>query len=102
MKLDYSPQYYSRLKNGASESAKAVVPVVLDLVQPKSVIDLGCGTGAWLAEFKRLGVADTLGVDGPHIPINQLEIDPHDFLATDLTQPLRLHSYFDLAVSLEV
>jgi SAM-dependent methyltransferase len=102
MKLDYSPQYYSRLKNGACDSAKAVVPVVLELVRPKSVIDIGCGTGAWLAEFKRRGVADTLGVDGPHLSIDQLEIDPRDFLSADLTLPLRLHSYFDLAVSLEV
>jgi SAM-dependent methyltransferase len=102
MELDYSPQYYSRLKTGSNDSAKAVVPVVLDLVRPKSVIDLGCGTGAWLSEFKRLGVADILGVDGPHIPVNQLEIEPDEFLIADLTYPLRFRGHFDLAVSLEV
>jgi SAM-dependent methyltransferase len=102
MKLDYPPQYYHRLASGCRNSAKAVVPVVLDVVQPKSVIDLGCGTGAWLAEFKRGGVADILGVDGPHIPVDQLEIAPGNFLAADLTQPLRFRGHFDLAMSLEV
>ncbi|HEX5472957.1 MAG TPA: class I SAM-dependent methyltransferase [Lacipirellulaceae bacterium] len=102
MKLNYAPQYYDRLKDGARHSAEAVVPVVIELIRPKSVIDLGCGIGAWLAEFKRRGVPDTLGVDGPHISTAQLEIDPRDFLVADLAQPLRLHSYFDLAVSLEV
>jgi SAM-dependent methyltransferase len=102
MKLDYSLDYYSRLKEGAATSAKAVVPVVMDLIHPRSMIDLGCGTGTWLAEFKRQGVTDVLGVDGPHIPFSQLEIGPNEFVAADLLQPLRLRSYFDLAISLEV
>jgi SAM-dependent methyltransferase len=102
MKLDYSSEYYSRLKEGAASSAKAVVPEVMELIRPRSVIDLGCGTGAWLAEFKRRGVTDVLGVDGSHIPLSQLEIDPDEFISADLLQPLRLRSYFDLAMSLEV
>lgn len=102
MKLDYSSDYYSRLKGGAGESAKVVVPTVVELVRPRSVIDLGCGTGAWLAEFQRHGVQDILGIDGPHVAVRQLEIDPRDFVAADLTEPLRLRSYFDLAMSLEV
>ncbi|HJQ79638.1 MAG TPA: class I SAM-dependent methyltransferase [Lacipirellulaceae bacterium] len=102
MKTEYSPQYYHRLKSGSHNSAKAVVPVVFQLIKPHSVVDVGCGTGAWLAEFERQGVPDILGVDGAHIPVDQLEIDPGSFLAADFTQPLRLRGQFDLAVSLEV
>lgn len=102
MKLEYSADYYSRLNDGSGASAKAVVPVVKDLVQPTSVVDLGCGTGAWLAEFKRQGVSDVLGIDGPHIPLDQLEIKSSEFLAADLTRPLRLRVKFDLAMALEV
>jgi SAM-dependent methyltransferase len=102
MTLDYSPRYYRQLNEGARRSAKAIVPIVIELVNPKSVVDLGCGTGAWLAEFKRRGVADIFGIDGPHIPVNQLEIEPHCFLPADLTQPLGLQRNFDLAMSLEV
>jgi SAM-dependent methyltransferase len=102
MKTEYSPEYYNRLKSGSRNSAKAIVPVVFDVLQPRSVIDLGCGTGSWLAEFKRQGVADVVGVDGPHIPANQLEIHAREFVAADFSEPLRLRRNFDLALSLEV
>ena len=102
MKFDYSPQYYDRLSNGSSRSAAAVVPVIMEYISPKSVVDLGCGTGVWLAEFKRQGVRDILGVDGSHITASQLAIHTDNFLAADLSQPLRLQGQFDLAMSLEV
>src|SRR5262249_53581130 len=102
MKLDYSPQYYRRLKAGGSDSAKAVVPAVGGLIHPTRVVDLGLGTGEWLAEFKRRGVADIVGVDTAQVPIDELEINPEEFIATDLMEPLPLKIYFDLAMSLEV
>jgi SAM-dependent methyltransferase len=103
MKLDYSSQYYDQLSEGSSKSAAAIVPVVMEYVAPRSVVDLGCGTGVWLAEFKRQGVSDVLGVDGTHIAAAQLAIHPENFLAADLSQPLRLvGGQFDLAMSLEV
>jgi SAM-dependent methyltransferase len=102
MKIEYSPQYYDRLSNGSSRSAAAVVPFVMEYIAPKSVVDLGCGTGVWLAEFKRQGVHDILGVDGSHITASQLAIHTDSFLAADLGQPLRLPRQFDLAMSLEV
>jgi SAM-dependent methyltransferase len=102
MNTEYSPQYYNRLKSGSRNSAKAVVPAVFQLIGPHSVVDVGCGIGAWLAEFQRQGVSDILGLDGPHIPVDQLEIDAGSFLAADLTQPVRFRGQFDLALSLEV
>ena len=41
-----------------------VLPEVLGLVPAKSVIDVSCGTGDWLATFAKFGVNDYLGVDG--------------------------------------
>jgi SAM-dependent methyltransferase len=76
--------------------------MILELLHPKSVVDLGCGTGAWLAELKRQGVSRVLGVDGAHIPAEQLEINVNEFLAADVTKPLPLGDKFDLAMSLEV
>jgi SAM-dependent methyltransferase len=102
MKLDYTPQYYRRLKAGAVDSAKAIVPAVVELIHPNSVVDLGCGTAAWLAEFKHCGVADIVGVDTTQVPVDELEISPEDFVTTDLTEPLQLQGYFDLAMSVEV
>jgi SAM-dependent methyltransferase len=102
MKTKYPPQYYSRLNSGSLNSARAVVPVLFGLIEPKSVIDVGCGTGAWLSEFKRQGVSDVVGIDGPHVPVDQLEIDAGEFIAADLSEPLRIRGNFDLALSLEV
>lgn len=102
MDTQYSPAYFSRLRAGASNSAKVVVPIVTGLIRPTSVIDLGCGIGSWLAEFKRRGVEEVFGIDGSYIPTDQLEIDKSEFAAADLLRPLRLRSHYDLALSLEV
>ena len=102
MKTEYTAQYYARLSRGSRTSAAAVVPLVLELIQPTSVVDVGCGIGAWLAEFKRHGVSEVLGVDGSHVPESQLEIEPAEFLTADLSQPLQLERTYDLAMSLEV
>ena len=49
---------------GASNprAAQAIVPRLIALFHPASVMDYGCGSGTWVEEFRRLGVkAD--GVD---------------------------------------
>lgn len=33
-------------------SARAIVPHIVTLVEPSSVIDVGCGEGAWLSVFR--------------------------------------------------
>ena len=102
MAEEYSENYYNMLRDGTLRSAKAIVPLVLDLVQPKSVVDVGCGIGTGLSVFEEYGVADYLGIDGPHIDENTLEIPRDKFLSFDLKNPLRVGRQFDLVVSLEV
>jgi hypothetical protein len=34
------------------KAADAVVPLVMELVAPKTVVDFGCGIGTWLKSFK--------------------------------------------------
>jgi SAM-dependent methyltransferase len=66
------------------------------------VLDVGCGTGDWLALFERAGVDDVFGVDGPHVPTSALRIPTARFAAHDLTAPLDLGRRFDLVICLEV
>ena len=97
--------YGKELKNdepGAARSADVVVPLVMELVAPSSVVDVGCGLASWLAAFAHFGVPRIFGVDGPWVDESTLRIPPDRFLAADLTQPLRLDEHFDLVVSLEV
>jgi SAM-dependent methyltransferase len=86
----------------STSSADEVVPAVLELVQPKSVADVGCGVGTWLAAFKRAGVPVVHGYDGEYARAAGLLVDDDEFSAVDLTRPLTTDRAFDLAVSLEV
>jgi SAM-dependent methyltransferase len=86
----------------SARSAQIVVPVILELTQVQSVVDVGCGTGSWLVEFQALGITDFLGIDGGHIPMSSLRISPDHFVAQDLAAPLSVDRRFDLAISLEV
>jgi SAM-dependent methyltransferase len=97
----YSAAFYDAIQADAVRSAQVVVPRLLDLVRPRSVVDVGCGTGAWLAEFERSDVDDVLGIDGPWVDPSRLLVGPRRFLSMDLTERFELHRTFDLAVSLE-
>jgi len=97
----YDEQWYAKYQSGALRSARAMVPVVIGLFQPTSIVDLGCGTGEWLAACRENGVEDVLGIDGDWVPRAQLKIPPDRFAVHDVCQPLDLDRTFDLAISLE-
>src|SRR5688572_24408476 len=86
----YSDQFFNRMGANARSSARHIVPLVLELSSPQSVIDVGCGTGAWLSAFRDHGVTDYVGVDGAYVDPTTLEIPPDAFRAADLTKPLQL------------
>jgi SAM-dependent methyltransferase len=98
----YDASFYESLDAEVRGSAEVVVPIVVDLLRPASVLDVGCGRGTWLSAFSRSGVGEVVGVDGPHIALADLEIAPDAFLPRDLSQPFDLGRRFDLVVSLEV
>jgi SAM-dependent methyltransferase len=98
----YTSNFFRRIAPSATDSARVIVPRLIELVQPRSVVDVGCGTGSWLRVFKECGVHDVLGIDGSYVPAGSREVPPHQFHEHDLTQPLRLDRRFDLALSLEV
>lgn len=98
----YSTEFFAGRAAAALESARVVAPLVQRLIRPRSVLDIGCGTGSWLRAFSELGVDDVLGVDGDYVDRAALEIPADRFHAADVASPLRLGRAFDLAVSLEV
>lgn len=98
----YTADYYRETEPLARSSARVVVPWLVDILHPKSVVDVGCGTGVWLSEFVRLGISDVIGVDGEWVDISQLTIASERFIPADLGRPLDLGRQFDLALSLEV
>lgn len=98
----YSTTFYDGQMDESLTSAAVVVPAVIDLLHPSSVIDVGCGRGGWLRTFQQHGVADIAGEDGAWVRPDDLLIDPSHFTPRDLgvrREPLRR---YDLATSLEV
>lgn len=105
LSYDYGPDFYQEVTNGAVMSAQTVVPYILEtIITPETVIDIGCGAGAWAREFANAG-AHVLGLDGEWAKPNLL-IPEANFKATDLAWHLSLvaHPYnkWDLAICLEV
>jgi SAM-dependent methyltransferase len=98
----YTREFYDGIRNGVTRSAEAILPLVLELLPVRSVVDVGCGDGGWLAAFKKLGVEEILGIDGEYIDRDLLQIPKERFQVLDLTKPFSLGRTFDLAVSLEV
>ncbi len=98
----YDSAFYSSHSEGSLNSAKHVLPMVQEWIQPKSVVDVGCGTGSWLSVWQKLGIRDYLGIDGQYMEQQRLLIPPETFLAKNLVEPFRLNRKFDLAMSLEV
>ena len=100
-KQAYSEQYYQMLAAGSAKSAHLIIPVILSFVQPKSVVDVGCGIGIWLCEWQRHGVNDFLGIDGDYVR-NYLRIPRKNFQDVNLEEKIELDRKFDLAMCLEV
>jgi SAM-dependent methyltransferase len=84
------------------QSPRGVVPFVMSMVSPKSVVDVGCGSGAWLCAFREHGVRQIVGIEGAYVDPSWLLI-PKEYVRTmDLSKSFRMQETFDLAVCLEV
>ncbi len=73
---------------------------IAEKYQPGSVLDIGCGIGAYLQLFQQHGAARVFGVDG--IPAEAAALAPAAYRMLDVAQPLALDGMFDLAICVEV
>jgi SAM-dependent methyltransferase len=98
----YDETFYRYIERGAIRSAQVVIPLVVDRLKIKSVLDVGCGVGAWVAEYHKQGIMACLGVDGDYVKESSLLVPPASFIARDVGHPFDLRRRFDLAQCLEV
>jgi SAM-dependent methyltransferase len=73
---------------------------VIEMFQPRSILDLGCGNGVYPLLYKHLGVEDVLGVDG--IELGATVLSPKNYQKIDLEKPYDAGRKFDLVICLEV
>jgi SAM-dependent methyltransferase len=98
----YDRSFFDEETASSAPSARAIVELLCELIHPTSVVDVGCGTGAFLRTFRDRGVADLVGVEGPWVADAPLLVDRSSIVLADLTHPVELGRRFDLAVCLEV
>ncbi|MFH1985910.1 MAG: class I SAM-dependent methyltransferase [Pseudomonadota bacterium] len=83
-------------------SAERIVGVLREYVIPVSALDVGCGTGSFLAALEGSGVTDLQGIEGPWIDPAMLCIAADRVGTWDLEKPFDLGRRYDLVVSMEV
>ncbi|MDB5443128.1 MAG: hypothetical protein JWP86_2646 [Phenylobacterium sp.] len=98
----YDDVFYAYQREGALRSARLVLPLLHQVLTLDSVLDVGCGAGAWLRAHQEAGVGTVLGIDGSYLDTALLLIDRAGFRPADITQPLNLGRRYDLVQCLEV
>jgi SAM-dependent methyltransferase len=98
----YDNSFFERHFADALASARVIAPLICDLIHPRSVLDVGCGRGAWLRAFREIGVDFIQGLDGDYVGRDALLIPSESFVSADLAKLTKLPGNYDLAVCLEV
>lgn len=91
----YDAAFFDAIRIGCQRSAEAVVPLILEHYQPRTVLDVGCGEGWWGKAFEEAG-SHVAGLDGPQArPVIEHKV-------RDLATDGLVASEWDLALCLEV
>lgn len=98
----YQDKYYDYIDRGSTHSATRIIPMMQAMIDIRSVLDVGCGRGAWLAAWCGHGVDDIVGIDGDYIERDKLPFAGERFIAHDLTRGFDVGRKFDLVQCLEV
>ncbi|MCI2398184.1 class I SAM-dependent methyltransferase [Aliiroseovarius subalbicans] len=98
----YGKSYHADRNEQTRYAARKVLGLVLDWHDIRSVVDVGCGVGTWLATAKSLGATNIKGYDGPWVDKAALVIHLDEFRVCDLNIQLPDVERSDLVISLEV
>jgi len=85
------------------DSALKCLKLVRELVAMESVVDFGCGIGAWLEAARQLGAKSILGLEAEWVRNSETIIPQEKIRITDLAnEMLTFSKQFDLAITIEV
>lgn len=86
------------------KAASVIIPLLHEILDFDSVLDVGCGIGTWLNVFKEKEGLEIFGLDGDYVNRDLLakNIPLDSFNSNDLSLGFDLKKKFDLAICLEV
>lgn len=91
-------KYYNSHKYGHRK--RIICPFLIELLHPKSVIEVGCSTGGWVQGFLERGV-DAYGIDGAPKALKHKVIPDDKFFLHDLRKPYPITRKYDLCICTE-
>lgn len=100
--MTYSQQFYDRVNDIAERSARPCIAAITEWHPIESVVDFGCGEGAWLGAWRAAGALRVRGLDGNWVDSSRLRIARDEFVTADLATPIDLGVRYDLAQCVEV
>ena len=98
----YDDGFYKALSGGSVQSAKLILCRLYSVYHPTSVVDFGCGLGAWLSVAEEMGSITLKGYDGSWVNEEKMLSKNIDFSPVDLNCEVPLDRRFDLCISVEV
>jgi SAM-dependent methyltransferase len=102
MNQPYDARFYEAHVETSLTSARIYLKYLWQFIQPHSVLDVGCGRGAWLKACHELGSEVLLGFDGDWNSLPQMIDSSVKFQSLDLNKSFFAPHNVDLAMSLEV
>jgi hypothetical protein len=92
--------FHSSLKAGIRQSAAALVPLLVQSINPKSVVDVGCASDEWLSAFREHGVTDLYELKLNSLPAPVQRERGDLAVCLDSAQPLDIESASKLVAGL--
>lgn len=102
MSTDYQVDYDHDANLHTTAGPAAALAILLPRYEVCSMLDVGAGTGTWLAAAQEAGIKDLQGVDGLKLPDGKLHVSPELIRRHDLNTPVDFGRTFDLVISFEV
>ena len=97
----YDQEFFNTTHDHIS-SARVILNILFKHYNPKSIVDVGCGSGSWLKVAGEMGVNSLSGIDGKWLKKDMLISNNFELITHELEEPIPVLPEYDLAISLEV